>query len=241
MESELRDRTTRHQAEAPAPANSAGRGRATAALISVCLGFFVIQLDPLTLFRSRELSGATGVGLLFNLVLYGTLLCLSLYLQQARHESVLATGLLLLPSSVFVGVGSLASGRLTARLGPRPPMIAGLTLAVAGTALLATAGTSTPLALIVAGSLLIGLISLAMPAMVAAVVGAAGPEHAGVASGILNAARQSGGALGVAVLGSLLGHAPSLRVPLLVATAGYLVAIALAWITIPGGRERRAA
>jgi DHA2 family methylenomycin A resistance protein-like MFS transporter len=178
--------------------------------------------------------------MLFNLVLYGTLLCLSLYLQQARHESVLATGLLLLPSSVFVGVGSLASGRLTARLGPRPPMIAGLALAAAGTALLATAGTSTPLALIVAGSLLIGLISLAMPAMVAAVVGAAGPEHAGVASGILNAARQSGGALGVAALGSLLGHAPSLRVPLLVATAGYLVAIALAWITIPGGRDRAA-
>ena len=191
-------------------------------------------LLPLTLFRSRELSGATGVGMIFNLVLYGTLLCLSLYLQQARHESVLATGLLLLPSSVFVGVGSLASGRLTARLGPRPPMIAGLALAAAGTALLATAGTSTPLALIVAGSLLIGLISLAMPAMVAAVVGAAGPEHAGVASGILNAARQSGGALGVAVLGSLLGHghALSLHVPLLVATAGYLVAIALAWTTI---------
>jgi DHA2 family methylenomycin A resistance protein-like MFS transporter len=135
---------------------------------------------------------------------------------------------------VFVGAGSLASGRLTARLGPRPPMIAGLTLAAAGTALLATAGTSTPLALIVAGSLLIGLISLAMPAMTAAVVGATGPEHAGVASGVLNAARQSGGALGVAVLGSLLGrgHALSLHVPLLVATAGYLVAIALAWTTI---------
>ncbi len=131
-------------------------------------------LLPLTLFRSRELSGATGVGLLFNLVLYGTLLCLSLYLQQARHESVLATGLLLLPSSVITGAGSLASGGLTARLGPRPPMIAGLALAAAGTALLATAGTGTPLALIVAGSLLIGLISLAMPAMVAAVVGAAG-------------------------------------------------------------------
>jgi hypothetical protein len=55
-----------------------------------------------------------------------------------------------------------------------------------------------------------------------------------VASGVLNAARQSGGALGVAVLGSLLGrgHALSLHVPLLVATAGYLVAIALAWTTI---------
>ena len=189
---------------------------------------------PLGLFRSRSLSGATGVGVIFNLVLYGSLLCLSLFLQQARHQSVLATGLLLLPMSLVVGIGSLTSGRLTARFGPRPPMIAGLALAAAGTALLATAGTSTPLALIVAGSLLIGLISLAMPAMTAAVVGAAGPEHAGVASGVLNAARQSGGALGVAVLGSLLGRgqALSLHVPLLVATAGYLIAVALVCVVI---------
>ena len=76
---------------------------------------------PLGLFRSRGLSTATGIGLLFNAFLYGSLLCLSLFLQQARHESVLATGLLLLPMSLFVGAGSLASGRLTGRLGPRRP------------------------------------------------------------------------------------------------------------------------
>jgi len=40
---------------------------------------------------------------IFNLVLYGSLLCLSLFLQQARHQSVLATGLLLLPMSLVVG------------------------------------------------------------------------------------------------------------------------------------------
>jgi DHA2 family methylenomycin A resistance protein-like MFS transporter len=190
---------------------------------------------PLSLFRSRSLSGATAIGLIFNLVLYGSLLCLSLYLQQARHEPVLTTGLLLLPMSLMVGLGSLASGRLTARFGPRPPMIAGLALAGAGAALLATAGPSEPLALIVTGSVLLGLVSLAMPAMTAVVVGAAGPEHAGVASGTLNAARQAGGALGVAVLGSLLGSGthPALHLPLAVAAAGYLLAIALAMVTIP--------
>jgi MFS transporter, DHA2 family, methylenomycin A resistance protein len=176
---------------------------------------------------------------IFNLVVYGSLLCLSLFLQQSRHEPVLATGLLLVPMSLVVGAGSLASGRLTARLGPRPPMLAGLALAAAGAAVLATTGTGTPLAVIIGGSVLLGLVSLAMPAMTAVVVGAAGPEHAGVASGILNAARQSGGALGVALLGSLLGgagsspgRALSLQVPLTVAAIGCLVALGLAWTTI---------
>jgi DHA2 family methylenomycin A resistance protein-like MFS transporter len=59
-------------------------------------------------------------------------------------------------------------------------------------------------------------------------------EPGNTTSGILNAARQSGGALGVALLGSLLGsgRALSLHVPLAVAAGGYLVALALAWIAI---------
>jgi MFS transporter, DHA2 family, methylenomycin A resistance protein len=107
-------------------------------------------------------------------------------------------------------------------------------LAAAGAAVLATVRETTPIAVLVAGSVVLGLTSLAMPAMTAAVVGTAGPQRAGVASGVLNAARQAGGALGVAVLGSLLaatGHGRlSLLVPLSVATAGYLVAVWLAWI-----------
>ena len=191
---------------------------------------------PLGLFRARAFSAGTGVGALFNLCLYGALICVSLFLQEARHESALATGLLILPMSVAVAAGSLASGGLTARFGPRRPMIAGLTLAAAGAAVLATVGETTPLAVLVAGSVVLGLTSLAMPAMTAAVVGTAGPENAGVASGVLNAARQAGGALGVAVLGSLLaatshgGQVLSLRIPLSVAAAGYLVATWLAWV-----------
>jgi predicted MFS family arabinose efflux permease len=114
-------------------------------------------------------------------------------------------------------------------------------LNVGGSGWKTTARTGTTV--ILAGSVLLGLVSLAMPAMTAAVVGAAGPEHAGVASGILNAARQSGGALGVALLGSLLGsgHALNLHVPLLVAAAGYLIAVVLAASTISGRKRSRPA
>jgi MFS transporter, DHA2 family, methylenomycin A resistance protein len=77
--------------------------------------------------------------------------------------------------------------------------------------------------------------------MTSVVVGAAGRQHAGVASGVLNAARQAGGALGVAVLGSLLagtgrgGHGLALHIPLSVAAAGLLVAVGLARMaTRPG-------
>jgi DHA2 family methylenomycin A resistance protein-like MFS transporter len=77
--------------------------------------------------------------------------------------------------------------------------------------------------------------------MASVVVGAAGRQHAGVASGVLNAARQAGGALGVALLGSLLTgtgqgqQALALPVPLSVAAAALLAAVGLAWIaTRPG-------
>ena len=197
---------------------------------------------PLRLFRARPFSAATGVGALFNLCLYGALICISLYLQQSRHESAIATVLFILPMSVAVGIGSTASGWLTARSGPRPPMVAGLALAAVGAALLSLVGASTSLGLLVAGTVILGLCSLAMPAMTAVVVGSAGREHAGVASGVLNTARQAGGALGVALLGALLagggngGPALSLQKPLIVAAIGYVIAVGLAWFaTRPEG------
>lgn len=189
---------------------------------------------PLQLFRVRAFSAATGVGVLFNLSLYGALICLSLYQQQARHESAIATGLLILPMSMAVGVGSTASGWLTARSGPRLPMISGLLLAAVGAVVLSLVGVGTPLWVLVVGSVVLGLISLAMPAMTAVVVGSAAREHSGVASGVLNAARQSGGALGVALLGSLLaggaGGRLDLRVPLTVSAVTLVLAAGLAWV-----------
>ena len=221
-----------------------------AAAIAATLFFLMAErrqaspMLPLDLFRSRAFSAGTAVGLLFNLSLYGSLLCISLFLQQSRHESAAATGLLILPMSVAVGAGSFASGRLTARFGPRLPMIAGLALAAAGAAVIATVSAASPLGVLLAGSVILGLCSLAMPAMTSVVVGAAGTRHAGVASGVLNAARQAGGALGVALLGSLLTgtghgqHGLAMQVPLSVASAGLLAAVGLAWTaTRPGSMK----
>ncbi len=218
---------------APVPDALLAAGVGAGAAFTVAEHRQAAPMLPLGLFRSRNLSAATGVGVLFNLCIYGTLICLSLFLQEARHEPALSTGLLILPMSVAVGLGSTASGPLTARLGPKPPMITGFVLAAAGAALLAAADAGTSLALIVAGSVLLGMCSLAMPAMTAVVVGSVERERAGLASGILNAARQSGGALGVALLGALLAgsqhsvHGMALRLPLAVAAVGYLVAIGL--------------
>ena len=212
------------------------------ALLSVCLGFFVIQLD-VTIVNvalpaiQREIGGSLAG------------------LQWVIDAYTLAL------ASIMLTAGSTAD-----RIGARKVFVLGLTAFAAGSAACAAApslgvliaarvlqglGASAllpcSLALLVhqfpdprarARALGVwgGMGSLAMPAMTAVVVGAAGPEHAGVASGILNAARQSGGALGVALLGSLLGsgHALSLHVPLAVAAGGYLVALALAWIAIRG-------
>ncbi|HWH09651.1 MAG TPA: MFS transporter [Solirubrobacteraceae bacterium] len=195
-------------------------------------------LVPLDLFASRPFTAAVGVGFLFNLCLYGAIFCLSVYLQRSRSASALETGIELLPLTVVVGLGALASGRLTARYGPRRPMLAGLGLAAAGAGLLSLAGPASPLGLVLAGSICLGLCSLAMPAMTSVAINAVHASRIGLASGVLNAARQSGGALGVAVLGSLLvagGHRPSLAGALPVALGGYAVAIGLAWIaTRPG-------
>jgi DHA2 family methylenomycin A resistance protein-like MFS transporter len=135
-----------------------------------------------------------------------------------------------------VGAGSTSSGRLTARFGPRLPMLVGMSCGAAGTLAMSAAGPGSPLVLLLGGSVVLGLCSLAMPAMTSVALGAVEPDRAGLASGVLNAARQTGGALGVALLGALFASSaaatgePGLDVPLRVAALGYVVAVGLSWL-----------
>jgi DHA2 family methylenomycin A resistance protein-like MFS transporter len=103
-------------------------------------------------------------------------------------------------------------------------------------------GPATPLVVFFAGSSMLGLVALAMPAMTAVAMHALPAGQAGLASGVLNAARQAGGAMGIALLGSLLGGSRTLtlHVALSVVAVTYVVAGGLAMVaTMPRQNSRR--
>lgn len=161
---------------------------------------------PLSLFRRRTFSTAVLFGLCVNLTYYGTVFVLALYLQRVRGESALQAGLAFLPLTGGFLLSNLASGRAVARYGPRAPMVAGALVAALGYGSLYFANAATPLPLLLVPFLLIPAgMGFAVPSMTTAVLASVAPERAGIASAVLNTARQAGGAIGVAAFGALAG------------------------------------
>jgi DHA2 family methylenomycin A resistance protein-like MFS transporter len=160
---------------------------------------------PITMFSNRPFSGGNAIGLCINLGMYGELFVMTLYLQQLRGYSPLQAGLALLPQMGVMTLGSWTSGRISARTGPRLPMLVGLGIGAIGLLALAGAGRDTPYPLLVVPFLLAGIgMSLTMPAATTAVIEGSPAERAGLAGGSINAARQAGGLIGIALMGSLV-------------------------------------
>ncbi|WP_174903694.1 MFS transporter [Burkholderia pseudomultivorans] len=161
---------------------------------------------PLSLFRRRTFGAAVLFGICVNLTYYGTVFVLALYLQRVRGESAWQAGLAFLPLTGGFLLSNLASGRAIARHGPRVPMLAGALVAALGYGALHVVDASTPLPILLVPFLLIPSgMGFAVPAMTTAVLASVAPERAGIASAVLNTARQAGGAMGVAAFGALAG------------------------------------
>jgi MFS transporter, DHA2 family, methylenomycin A resistance protein len=160
-------------------------------------------LVPRALVAERRFTGATAGGALLNFAFYGELFFLSLFLQQDRGLDALETGLAFLPQPLFfIAVAPLAS-RLLAR-GQRLPLALGAGIAVVGSLFLLGVDAHSPYGVLLVALALNGIGGgFAIPAVTASVMGSAPPSLAGIASASLNAGRQVGGVLGVAVLGGL--------------------------------------
>ena len=164
-------------------------------------------LLPLGLFAQRSFSGAIAVGFLLNLALYGSLFVLTLYFQQTRHWSAWISGLAFLPLPVVLGLANLLGRRAASWLGTPAAMTAGLLVAACGMAWLRGIAAATPYPVILVGLVLIPAgIGVSVPLMTAALLGSVPKLRAGIASGALNAVRQAGGAIGVALFGGLPTH-----------------------------------
>jgi DHA2 family methylenomycin A resistance protein-like MFS transporter len=197
-----------------------------------------LPMIPPVLFRNRQFSLVVGIAGIFNFSMYGTLFCLSLLYHERLGLSPFDTGLALLPLLGVVLTVAIASGWLIGRLGEWRAMVIGLSCGAAGAMLLATLGGNSTVVTMIC-TVPFGLVALAMQAMTALAMEGAPVERIGLASGIQNAARQAGGALGVALLGTLLSAtgALALHIPMSVVAAFYLLAVGLAlygWSTARG-------
>ncbi len=178
-------------------------------------------LLPRELFHSSSFGAANGVGFLINFCVFGQLFLLSLFLQQSGGADALQSGLRLLPMMAAYTVGNFMAGGIAARHGTRLPMLAGLLVGAVMALLLMGLRPGTPYGWLALGTAVMNVaIGIAIPAMTATVMRVAGKQHANSAAAALNANRQIGALVGVALIGSILHMLPdwSLRLPLAYAT-----------------------
>lgn len=186
--------------------------------IALAVAFLAVERSreqpmlPLALFRRPVFTTANSVAGAMNLASLGLLFVLTLYLQDVLHHSALVAGLALVPLFAPLCVIAPIGGRVTARVGPKWPMILGLLCATAGVALLARLGAGASYLALLPALLLWGNgLGVLTPALVAAAISAVPPERTGLASAVNNTARQASGAIGIAAFGALAGSptAPS--------------------------------
>jgi DHA2 family multidrug resistance protein-like MFS transporter len=161
-------------------------------------------LIDLQLFRLPAFSASLATTILSFFTSFGAFLFIAQYLQLVLGLSPLQAGLWTLPQSAGFILGSLLASVIVRRVRPAFVMTAGLALAAAGCGVLTKIDDIYGLTILVIGSILLSL-GLAPVVTLATdlIVGAAPPERAGAASAISETSSEFGGALGIAILGSV--------------------------------------
>jgi EmrB/QacA subfamily drug resistance transporter len=163
-------------------------------------------LMPFSIFRLRTLRGSNVVGLLIGMSLFSMFFFISLYVQGVLGYTPIKAGLAYLPLAIGIILSAGGASALVTRVGPKPILIAGMLLIAAGLVWFSRVHTpgGSYLHDIFGPSLLaaVGLGFAFVPVTIAAMTGTA-PNEAGLASGLINASTQIGGALGLAILATI--------------------------------------
>jgi len=187
----------------------------------------------LSLFRNRTFSGANGSMLFVGLAMFGTFFYVSLYMQNVLGYSPVQAGATFLPMTILIILIAPRAGALTDRIGSRWLVGGGMTLLAAMLFYYSTLGVSESFWSLLPGLLLGGVgMGLTMTPITAAAMSAVAVDKAGIGSAVLNSARQVGGSLGIAVMGSIVagaatylgGFHDALRVGSLLCLAGAVIA-----------------
>jgi EmrB/QacA subfamily drug resistance transporter len=235
---------------------SAARTLGLAAAAIMLLGAFVIRertfaapVIDLALLRDRRFAVANLSSYLSSLAMFGVWLLLPYYLVMGRGFSAVESGWFLACVPVALSLTAPFSGRLSDRIGVRWPAAAGLLLEAVALLAIARLGAATPLPLVTASLLALGIgLGIFQAPNQSAVMGSVPPSALGVASGMVSMMRTLGVVSGVAVLGAVyaaaLPHAPTGASPPFdvsafqaAFTVAAAVALVAAFVTAARGRR----
>lgn len=162
-------------------------------------------LIDLSLFRVKEFSAALTVNILGFFIAFSSFLFTGQYLQLVLGMRPLEAGLWSLPSAFGFIIGSMLAPRILGSLKPAHVMAGGFALTALGFAVLSRITSFDGPLVVVVGTLLLSLgLAPVVTLTTDLAVGTVPPERAGVASGLSETSAEFGGALGIAVLGSVL-------------------------------------
>ena len=189
----------------------------------------------LTLFRSGTYAGANLAMLLVALAMFGVFFFVSLYMQNVLGYSAVQAGAAFLPMTILIILVAPVAGKLSDRYGSRWLMSIGMVLLSAQLLYFSQLGIDATFWNLLPALLVGGLgMAMTMTPTAAAAVRAVPVEKSGVGSAVLNAMRQVGGSVGIALMGAIVAHEAAGRTPIEGFMAGFeralLVAAAIAFV-----------
>lgn len=182
-----------------------------AAGLAILAGFVLMQrrtshpLIDLSLFSASGFRWGTGFSILVQFAMLGLFFTVPQYFQAVLNADSLGSGLRLLPLIGGLVVGTRVADKLLPRLGIRAVLTAGFTLLAVGLILGALTSADIGYGYAAAWITVLGVgMGFVMPSAMGMAMGELTPERAGSGSALMQAVRQAGGTIGVAVLGTVL-------------------------------------